>query len=175
MKRLMQRIVASLLTSLMGSQAALAQDLTTGLVRLEDLNRLGSGSAEYVAGTEKNSVLMRVNLWGAVGKPGIHYVPIRTDLITLLSLAGGPTDRATLEEVTVRRQVKGSEKRLDIDVKKLLADSSTRSPSLEVNDVVMVPSHDPTVSDESLRNITVLASVLSIVIAGFLIRDESRR
>ena len=32
----------------------------------------GRGS-EFTSGAQTGSVLMRVNLWGAVGKPGIHH------------------------------------------------------------------------------------------------------
>ena len=49
----------------------------------------GRGS-EYVSGAQTGNVLMRINLWGAVGKPGIHHVPAKTNLINLLSYAGGP-------------------------------------------------------------------------------------
>ena len=42
-----------------------------------------SRGAEYVSGNQPGTVLMRVNLWGAVNRPGIHHIPIKTDLMSL--------------------------------------------------------------------------------------------
>src|SRR5256885_2034690 len=42
------------------------------------------------------SLNMEVNIWGFVGSPGKYKVPASTRLIQLISLSGGPTDRARL-------------------------------------------------------------------------------
>src|SRR4051812_38256259 len=62
------------------------------------------GGSEYVSGNFPGAVLIPINLWGAVGKPGIHHVPTRTDLVTLISLAGGPTGDASLGDVSIKRR-----------------------------------------------------------------------
>ena len=51
---------------------------------------------------------MQVNLWGDVLKPGRYEVPITTDLVQLISLAGGPTRDANLSEVQISRFSKSS-------------------------------------------------------------------
>ena len=48
-------------------------------------------------------VLIDVNLWGQVGKPGKYFVPYTTDLISLISIAGGPSNQAKLDEVRIVR------------------------------------------------------------------------
>jgi hypothetical protein len=48
-------------------------------------------------------VTMTVNLWGEVPQQGVYVVSTSTDLIQLLSYAGGPRDRSNLEEVLVYR------------------------------------------------------------------------
>jgi hypothetical protein len=46
---------------------------------------------------------MTVNLWGEVHQQGVYVVSTNTDIIQLLSYAGGPRDRSNLEEVLVYR------------------------------------------------------------------------
>ena len=46
---------------------------------------------------------MPVNLWGFVKNPGRYEVPISTDLVQLLSYAGGPLPDADLGSVKVTR------------------------------------------------------------------------
>ena len=48
-------------------------------------------------------VTMTVNLWGEIPQQGVYVVPINTDIVQLLSYAGGPRDRSNLEEVLVYR------------------------------------------------------------------------
>ena len=61
-----------------------------------------SGPTAYFYGKDQG-VLIDVNLWGQVGKPGKYFVPYTTDLISLISIAGGPTDKAKLDEVRIIR------------------------------------------------------------------------
>jgi protein involved in polysaccharide export with SLBB domain len=46
---------------------------------------------------------MIVHIMGEVQKPGEYRVPDRTDVLELLSKAGGPTEYSSLSSVTVRR------------------------------------------------------------------------
>jgi predicted ThiF/HesA family dinucleotide-utilizing enzyme len=48
---------------------------------------------------------MQVNIWGFVRNPGRYEVPTTTDLVKLLSYAGGPEQDAVLDNVKVTRSV----------------------------------------------------------------------
>ncbi len=48
-------------------------------------------------------VTMTINLWGEVPQQGVYVVPTSTDIIQLLSYAGGPREKSNLEEVLVYR------------------------------------------------------------------------
>ena len=48
-------------------------------------------------------VTMTVNLWGEVPQQGVYVVSTSTDIIQLLSYAGGPKEESDLEEVLVYR------------------------------------------------------------------------
>ncbi|MFQ5600018.1 MAG: polysaccharide biosynthesis/export family protein [Candidatus Krumholzibacteriia bacterium] len=56
----------------------------------------------YLAGKEDRLEIL-VNVWGEVTRPGSYRVPDDTDLIGLLSIAGGPTEDANLNAVKVVR------------------------------------------------------------------------
>jgi len=53
-------------------------------------------------------VNIEVNLWGegAVKLPGKYRVPMNTTFLDLLSLAGGPTQTANLEDIRIYRRAK---------------------------------------------------------------------
>jgi hypothetical protein len=59
-------------------------------------------AAQYQLGT-KDEILMSVNVWGYVRKPGQYVVPRHTDLISLISFAGGPIEGANLNSVKIIR------------------------------------------------------------------------
>jgi polysaccharide biosynthesis/export protein len=78
---------------------ALAQN--TGNPFGTTLTQTSLPSYYYIA--KQGEMTMQVNLWGDVLKPGRYEVPINTDLIQLISLAGGPTREADLSEVQISR------------------------------------------------------------------------
>ena len=61
------------------------------------------GGAQYILG-DRDEILMNVNVWGFVLRPGQYVVPRHTDLITLISFAGGPREGANLGEVRIVRE-----------------------------------------------------------------------
>lgn len=63
-----------------------------------------AGAYYYVA--RPNEMTMQVNIWGYVVQPGRYEVSTNTDLIQLLSYAGGPTSDADIENVTVIRVIR---------------------------------------------------------------------
>jgi len=85
---------------LMGITVPLSAQLTeTGLAP-----RLPSASAAayyYIA--KPGELTMTVNVWGFVRSPGRYEVASSTDLVQLLSYAGGPVQYAKLSDVKVTR------------------------------------------------------------------------
>ena len=60
-------------------------------------------SSEYIFRSSPKESLIGVQLLGAVSKPGIYYIPANTDLLKLLTLAGGTTNGGDLSEILVRK------------------------------------------------------------------------
>ncbi|MCR4438392.1 MAG: SLBB domain-containing protein [bacterium] len=112
---------------------ALAQQTTGGLAAPQ--------AARYFLGRE-DEILMQVNVWGFVRQPGQYMVPYDTDLISLLSYAGGPREEAKIKSVKVIRASSGeggAPQVIEVDVKKFLksADASM-IPRLKPGDTVVV-------------------------------------
>jgi len=58
--------------------------------------------AQYFLGAQ-DELLFKVNIWGFVRKPGQYMVPKDTDLISLISFAGGPLEQAKIKRVKIIR------------------------------------------------------------------------
>ncbi|MGH7600898.1 MAG: SLBB domain-containing protein, partial [bacterium] len=65
-----------------------------------DLGR--SRAAQYYLG-EQDELLIKVNIWGLVRRPGQYMVPKDTDLISLISFAGGPVEQARMKKIKIIR------------------------------------------------------------------------
>jgi len=63
-----------------------------------------SNPALYVI-QENDNIAMKINIWGEVEKPGQYIIPfsVDPDMITLLSIAGGPTSNANLKNIRIVR------------------------------------------------------------------------
>ncbi len=123
-------------------------------------------SPSYYALNWESGLTISVNLWGYVGKPGRYDVPTSTDLIQLISLAGGPIENAELDKVEIVRQVMQPDSTLKaevihVDLKKFKA-KGEQPPSLLPGDTIIVPGS----STESLRlTLSILAPLFSLVTA----------
>lgn len=60
----------------------------------------------YYNNSVKNKVLIPTHIWGEVIKPGLHFIPTDTTLIKGLSMAGGPSGSAKIDEVVLTRTMK---------------------------------------------------------------------
>jgi len=86
---------------LMSFSVAHAQVTQSGLA--PTLPSASAASYYYIA--KPGELTMQVNIWGFVKNPGRYEVPSSTDLIQLISFAGGPVQYAKLDEVKVTRLI----------------------------------------------------------------------
>ena len=68
-----------------------AQDSARVTGAYGQITKTETSAAPYFYFTERGAPTVRVELWGAVGAPGLYDIRAGTDLRTLLSLAGGPS------------------------------------------------------------------------------------
>jgi len=135
-----------------------SSDLNIG----DELRGAERGS-EYVSGYYRGAIMIPISLWGAVEKPGVHHVPMRTDLLAFLSLAGGPKANANLGKVSIKRQSNHGEEVLKADLNELLTEPTSISMILEPNDIVNVPYENPIVDTNTIVTIGLVATIMSVV------------
>jgi protein involved in polysaccharide export with SLBB domain len=71
--------------------------------RLNQQYQSGDRPAQYILGTN-DVLLISINLWGHVQRPGIYSIPSSFGLLDLLSSAGGPLKTARLNDVRLIRK-----------------------------------------------------------------------
>lgn len=98
----------------------------------------GSRAAQYFLG-DRNAIYITVNVWGKVNKPGQYNVPSGTNLLTLLSAAGGPGSYSRLDNVRIVRLVNQREEILEVDVRRYLNTGDiSLIPEIRPGDTVVV-------------------------------------
>lgn len=137
----------------------------------QELKTLGAGS-EFVSGKGKGGILMKVNLWGAVGKPGVHHIPNKTDILTLLTYAGGPRSNAVLDDVVLKRTFGGKTKVFEFDIEEMVkSEDKSIIPVLQPGDIILVKEKSNTTGDIAVI-LGIVSSILSIVLVGFVLADK---
>ena len=76
-------------------------------------------AAQYFLG-DRDGIFITINVWGKVSKPGQYNVPSGTDLLTLLSAAGGPNDRSRLDNVRIVRMANQRQEIIEVDIREYL-------------------------------------------------------
>ncbi len=88
----------------------------------------------------EGQLLMRVNVWGEVTRPGTYEVSDQTDLVSLISTAGGPTESAKLNKVKLVRNHYQKKEIYKINLKKYMEDGSYNNiPKVYPGDTVVIP------------------------------------
>ncbi len=76
--------------------------IASSLLILVVFMAFASGLQGYtVPGVETDEILMSIHVWGEIRNPGTYLVPVGSDLIVGISAAGGPTQHASLGDVSI--------------------------------------------------------------------------
>lgn len=154
-------------------QSAFAKDLVSSfdLIQNEAFSRYSMGN-EFMAGQETGVVMMKVNLWGAVKKPGIHHIPVKTDLISLMSYAGGPNDNAIMDDVVIKRQQGQSQRKISVDLSQVIHAENNYDLTLQPNDIVVVSAKKPWISQDSFMAVILASTIASTILTIALISEK---
>ena len=143
-------------------------------------------TAEYIHSAFGQKNLVAVELLGSVNRPGVYYVPENTELLKLLTLAGGVSKGADTDNLLIRKKqpqqwggfkasfIKNRGDSYGVDLEELMQSSSARSLQLESGDFVFVPEDEPMVSDDLFRTASVLSLVVGSILTAVLIADRAR-
>jgi hypothetical protein len=125
-----------------------------------------TASQYYLETGMENKLMIRVNVWGAVQKPGSQYVPDGTDLISVLSAAGGPVEGAKLSEVRLVRNFDSQEHNVVINVSRCLKRGEVGLlPEIKPGDTVIVPKSNVSLGKfiGVVYHVAVIASVITLM------------
>lgn len=178
MKTLLRRTIAMAL-ALLEPLAAQAS-----LLDLDDAHMAPPTSEFVYRGTARGN-LVPIHIMGAVGKPGLYFVPPNTPVLRALTLAGGPQTNADAEEILVRKAdrswenlnvggLKKSGASYRVDVEDLMRRTDHGSLPMSPNDVVFVPTKEPFINSDMMRVVTIVSLVATTILTAVLI-DERRQ
>lgn len=108
------------------------------------------------------NILMNVNVWGEVYKPGQVVVKENADIAAVLSLVGGPKDSANLKKVRVNRQLpdENGQQTYEINLKEYYKEGSRASfVALKPNDTIILPEDKGVNTDMALRLLGIAVSI----------------
>ena len=117
-----------------------------------------------LTGTEQLKI--RTYIWGQVRNPGLYIVPDDTDLLTLISSAGGPTENAKLSKIRIIRSTIEGEKVINVDLKEYLETGQTELiPILRPGDTVIVSGSTYYAFTKAVNWLSQIAVILSVYVA----------
>jgi polysaccharide export outer membrane protein len=112
--------------------------------------------------------MIRVSVLGEVRSPNVYPVDPGTSLLKLLTVAGGPTDRAKLRDTRVIRDGRA----FPVDMESGLRGSAAGRIVLYSNDVVVVGRKRGFTSENLGLTVTAASLVLAILNIAFLVRNN---
>lgn len=117
-----------------------AQEIRIG----SDLNAQRQTQGAYFDYSDPQSLNITVSVWGNVRYPGYYVIPSYLNAKDLLSLSGGPTDAAHLEDLRIYRSKNNeSQELIKFDYNDLMWNENiekiVHAPTLEPGDIFVVP------------------------------------
>ncbi|MCF7918928.1 MAG: SLBB domain-containing protein [Candidatus Cloacimonetes bacterium] len=104
-----------------------------------EMTTFNPGSVYQYPGAGNEQFMINTYIWGQVRNPGLYKIPDNTDLLTLLSSAGGPTENAKLSKVKIIRPVAGGERIIYVDLKEYMRTGDmSLIPIMKPGDTVFV-------------------------------------
>jgi protein involved in polysaccharide export with SLBB domain len=134
----------------------------------EPYPQFGDRPAQYILGGQ-DVLLITVNLWGHVQRPGIYSIPNTYGLIDLISSAGGPLKTARLSEVRI---IRSNQTVVSINIDRFIkTGDNTVLPILQPGDTIVVSG---SITDIFTRTISVLRDIAIILNVVYLTQLVNR-
>ena len=106
------------------------------LLQVQDIQSPGAKYYVYLGGV--GELQIKVSIWGEIASPGLYSIPDGTDLVTLLSLAGGPSKGANLSRVEVIHSFP-TPKKITVDLSKFFKTGNREGiPIMKPGDMVRI-------------------------------------
>ena len=116
--------------------------------------------------TGSEQLKIKTYIWGQVRNPGLYIVPDNTDLLTLISSAGGPTENAKLSKVRIVRASAEGEKVIWVDLKKYIESGDEELiPVLQPGDTVLISGSTYYAFTKAVAWISQIAVILTVYVS----------
>lgn len=112
--------------------------------------------------------LVRVSVLGEVRSPGLYPVEPGTSLLQMLTVAGGPTERADLRKAVVVREGR----QIPVDIQAALRGGETGRLVLYSNDVIVMPRRSDLFSRENVGLMVSVASLITSIVNIYLVAGQ---
>ena len=137
---------------------------TSGLAQeMESQMQYSDRPAQYILGG-KDMLLINVNLWGHIQRPGIYSIPSNYGLVDLISSAGGPLSTARLSEVRI---IRSDQEVVSVDVEEYIRTGKSKLlPVLHPGDTIVVSGSVANIFMNVLaiaRDIAIIANAIYLV------------
>lgn len=122
---------------------------------------------EYTIGGD-NDIYINVNVWGEVRRTGYYKVASSTDLLTMLSHTGGPTENANIGAIKIVRinLDKGDESIIYVDMEEFLQTGNyDLIPILKPGDTIVVPGNFMSYFTDFVNVVAKVALVINVYYA----------
>lgn len=109
------------------------------LAQVSSGSTFNPGSVYQYPGSRDEQLMINTYIWGQVRSPGLYQIPDDTDLLTLLSSAGGPTENAKLSKIKIIRPTAQGEKIIYVNMQEYMKTGDiTLIPIMQPGDTVFV-------------------------------------
>ena len=115
---------------------------------------------DYITGDD-GVARMSINIWGHVKYPGTYLVYDDIDILTCLSMAGGPLKGANLSDVSITSK---SGKTSSVNLSNLMNNSKTQSVNLKPNDTIYIDENLSSYLLSRTGVITVLLQLTNLIL-----------
>ena len=136
-----------------------------------------NSSSEFIFESYPNQELIPIRLIGAIKNAGLYHIPSDMKLTTLIALAGGTTAEADIENIIIGNDQKNKEtiKSKNINIEQILKNGAETDYTLVPNDIVLVKSKSPMISNDTLRTVSVISIVLTTILTALLIKERNHK
>ena len=102
--------------------------------RITKNSNLGLSGEKYITGDD-GIARIAVNLWGHVKNPGTYLIYDEVDILTCLSIAGGPLKGANFKEIVI---ISSDGSRNVVNLDRIISDKDLFSIKIKPNDTIVV-------------------------------------
>jgi len=130
----------------------------------QEISGMGGGVSEYSYRGDKDDVLVPVYILGSVNRPGLYHVPLKSELVTVLSIAGGLGSEANYDRVMLKDTRTGKTQKISMD--DIVSEGKQKSHPLLGSEIIFIDKSTPWISNNTMLVIGFVTGVLSIALAS---------